>query len=68
MSNSKEIFELSNPAFLIGNGINYHSAADDMNLSWTKLLIDLFPEKYKKTVRGTRVGHGKEVYSWQLLP
>ena len=50
MSNSKEIFKLSNPAFLIGNGINYHSAADDMNLSWTKLLIDLFPEKYKKEI------------------
>lgn len=35
--------ELLNPAFLIGNGINYH---DCYSFSWSKLLTELLPENY----------------------
>ena len=40
--------KLANPAFLIGNGINYIS--DRNNLSWANLLLELFPKKYKNRI------------------
>lgn len=44
-TNKGKDLELENPAFLIGNGINYH---DNYKFSWTQLLIDLLPENYFK--------------------
>lgn len=37
--------ELNQPAFLLGNGINYTDK--EFTISWTQLLIDLFPDSYK---------------------
>lgn len=48
MNNDIKKIILHRPAFLIGNGINYVNKEN--NLSWTKLLIDLFPEKYRSKI------------------
>lgn len=44
--NGNEI-SLNKPSFLIGNGINYYDA---YNLSWTNLLIELFPEEKRNEI------------------
>ncbi len=46
-----EKIELTNPAFLIGNGVNYIS--DNKKLSWTKLLVDLFPQDMRSELLKT---------------
>ena len=42
-----KVCKLIKPAFLIGNGINYYN---ECNLSWSNLLIDLFPEEKRNEI------------------
>jgi hypothetical protein len=44
--NDEGSIELENPAILLGNGINYTDK--DHTISWTNLLISLFPKSYKE--------------------
>lgn len=43
-----EPWELHQPAFLVGNGINY---ADGCKLSWEKLLVNVFPEEMQNNFK-----------------
>lgn len=46
ITNDEGSIELENPAILLGNGINYTDK--DHTISWTNLLISLFPKSYKE--------------------
>lgn len=63
----KEPIELKQPAFLVGNGINY---AEGCKLSWEQLLIDISGRKtgFKKHLAGLTYPEIAEMLLSQLLP